>query len=300
MRNLKGLFADKPAATQGIALVLMVVFGMFISSFLGSLLLLLRHGTGVSLLDYPDDLRTLQFLSSIGVFLLPALAVAWLYTNEPRQYLSVGKCPGIKVWFYLLLIYILFTPVMNVVQYMNQQLVLPEFMRPLEEWMRTEEDRAEQLVQLLIGDSRPMILLLNLLVMAVTAAVAEEFFFRGAVQRILGSWSANPHMVVWVTALAFSAIHLQFYGFVPRLLIGAYLGYLLLWSGNIWVPVLAHFINNCVAVIGMSSDRLKAMEYFNGDLSPEYMVYYILAAVAATLILIPVLRQLRKELSQAL
>ncbi len=56
-------------------------------------------------------------------------------------------------------------------------------------------------------------------------------------------------MGIWVSAILFSALHMQFYGFFPRMLLGAFFGYLLLWSGSLWLPIIAHFVNNCVAVI---------------------------------------------------
>jgi len=42
---------------------------------------------------------------------------------------------------------------------------------------------------------------------------------------------------------------LQFLGFLPRLLLGLVFGYVYLWSGKLWLPILAHFINNVVPVI---------------------------------------------------
>lgn len=296
MISLKGLFAGKPASTQFVILVLLVLAGMLLSTFPGTFLLIATKGPDADLTAYPDLLRLLQFLSSIGTFLLPALGIAWLCSKNPREYLSIGRAPKGSVLFYLLLIYFLLSPVMNLVQYINLQMTLPEFMQPIEDWMRAQEDSAEKLTLVLLSDNRFLTLLANLVVVAVTAAIAEEFFFRGAVQRIMERWTVNPHLVIWITAILFSAIHLQFYGFIPRLLIGAYLGYLLYWSGNIWVPVFAHFLNNAIAVIGLSNSKLKEMEYFNGELSPEHLIPYTIGAIVAFLLLIPVIQRLKKEL----
>ncbi|MDF9831577.1 CPBP family intramembrane glutamic endopeptidase [Parabacteroides sp. PF5-6] len=295
MKNLKGIFAGQSASSQLVKLVLLVLAGMFLSTFLGMLLLMGTQGTNVDPAAHPGLFRLVQFLSSVGTFLLPALIIAWLCSENPRIYLSLGQMPKGKVLWYLFLIYILLTPVMSLTQYLNMQMALPEFMRPIEDWMRAQEEAAERLTLALIGDGAPLTLLANLLVIAVTAAVAEEFFFRGAVQRILGRWMPNPHAVIWVTAILFSAIHLQFYGFIPRLLIGAYLGYLLFWSRNIWVPVIAHFLNNAVAVIGLSNSDLKEMEYFNGELNPGHLIFYAIVSAIALLLLIPVIRRLRSE-----
>ncbi len=81
------------------------------------------------------------------------------------------------------------------------------------------------------------------------AALSEELFFRGLIQRSMQNVCKNVHVAVWVTAILFSAFHMQFYGFLPRMLMGAYLGYLFLWSGSLWVSIMAHFVNNGMAVL---------------------------------------------------
>ena len=57
------------------------------------------------------------------------------------------------------------------------------------------------------------------------------------------------HIAIWITAFIFSAVHMQFYGFVPRMLLGALFGYMFVWTGSLWVPVLMHFVNNGIAVV---------------------------------------------------
>ena len=68
-------------------------------------------------------------------------------------------------------------------------------------------------------------------------------------QPLLISDKKNIHVAVWVSAFVFSAIHMQFYGFIPRMLLGGLYGYLLFWSGSLWLPVIAHFVNNGLAVL---------------------------------------------------
>ncbi|MDE6269714.1 MAG: CPBP family intramembrane metalloprotease, partial [Muribaculaceae bacterium] len=89
----------------------------------------------------------------------------------------------------------------------------------------------------------------NILIIGVAAGVSEELFFRGALQRLLSTGGMSTHAAVWTAAVVFSAMHLQFFGFVPRMLLGAYFGYLLVWSRSIWLPAAAHALNNTVYVI---------------------------------------------------
>src|SRR5690606_26747624 len=93
------------------------------------------------------------------------------------------------------------------------------------------------------------LLLLNIFVMALLPAIAEEFYFRGTLLHILNRVFRNDHLSVWLVAIIFSAIHLQFYGFFPRVLLGAFFGYMLIWTKNIWIPAFAHFVNNATVTV---------------------------------------------------
>ena len=107
-----------------------------------------------------------------------------------------------------------------------------------------------------VGDMLAM-----LLIVGVLTGIGEEFVFRGIVQRLLLEKLRNSHAAVWIAAFLFSAIHFQFYGFVPRMLLGAFFGYLLVWSGNIWLPVAAHALNNSFAVLdAYFSENMAASE----------------------------------------
>jgi hypothetical protein len=89
----------------------------------------------------------------------------------------------------------------------------------------------------------------NLVLVAIIPAIGEELVFRGVLQKLFGEWTKNKFMGIWISAILFSAMHLQFYGFIPRMLLGALLGYSLLWTGSIWIPILGHFVNNAFAVL---------------------------------------------------
>ena len=114
--------------------------------------------------------------------------------------------------------------------------------------MRQMEESAKALTERFLNTSSIGMMFVNLFVMAALPAVCEEMMFRGWLQRRL-SRSVNIHVAVWVSAFVFSAIHFQFYGFIPRMLIGAALGYLYFYTGSLWAPIIAHFTNNAAAVI---------------------------------------------------
>ena len=119
--------------------------------------------------------------------------------------------------------------------------------------MKNKEATLTQLTQMFLNVDTVGGLIVNLLLMALLPALAEELTFRGILQRLIGKKQEDkgivPHMAIWVTAIVFSAIHMQFYGFIPRMLMGALFGYMMVWSGTIWIPMLMHFVNNAAAVI---------------------------------------------------
>jgi len=161
------------------------------------------------------------------------------------------------------------SPMVSLTGYFNSQIHLPESMAAIEEWIKSTEEIAEALIQQLIAEKGVVAFIINFFVIAVVAGVTEEFLFRGALQHIMLQKIKNHHMAIWIVAILFSAIHLQFYGFIPRMLLGAYLGYLVYWTKNIWVPVFAHLIHNAAAFIGMSSDTLKENAIFADEIPPE-------------------------------
>lgn len=89
----------------------------------------------------------------------------------------------------------------------------------------------------------------TLLTVALLPAVCEEFAFRGVIQPLVAKWTNNIHAAVWMGAFLFSAIHLQFHGFLPRMVLGAGLGYLVIYSNSLWPAIAAHFANNAGAII---------------------------------------------------
>lgn len=293
----QGMYAGRPAFFQLFLLLAFMLAGAVLASLAGIGLFYLLYGFAAPLAGHADGLRLMQLLSALGTFLMPALALAWLCGSSVGSFLSFRRIADLRAWLLTLLSLLLFSPFITWTGSLNQALRLPEFLAPVEQWMRAQETAAEELTRLLIGhDPSFPTLLLNLLVVAVAAGVTEELLFRGALQRIIGRWTANPHRVIWIAAAIFSAFHFQFYGFLPRLLLGAYFGYLLYWGRSIWLPVFAHFTNNALAVIGMSDSRLADNELVSGQIPAEHWLRFTLIAVATLILFGWVAGRLRKLL----
>lgn len=295
--RLKGIYAGKPALFQLLLLLLCLLFGAFLSSVIGTGIFFMLHGLSGNIMQYPGMMRMMQLLSAIGTFLFPALAVAWLCSPDPEAYLCMKRRTNMRVLVLVLVSMVLMSPTITLTTLLNKEMVLPSFLAPVENWMKAQEALAEQLTNTLLAGKGIFTFLSNLIVIAVMAGITEEFLFRGALQRIFGQWTSNHHIVIWSAAILFSAFHLQFYGFLPRMLLGAYFGYLLYWSRNIWIPVFAHFANNAFAVIGMSDAHLRENEFVSGEISDTNLLPYSILAVFTFILFILCVRQIKRAVT---
>ena len=198
-----------------------------------------------------NTLKWIQLLQTISLFLLPSLILAYLCAKAPWNWLQLDNKVDWKVLLWAIGIMLVALPAINLMSHWNQQMVLPTWLSGLEEWMKNKEAEAEWLTKQFMSVTTISGLLVNLLLMAVLPALSEEITFRGVLQRLLNFQLStfNSHLAIWLTAIIFSAIHMQFYGFVPRMLMGALFGYMLVWTGSLWVPMLMHFVNNGMAVL---------------------------------------------------
>ena len=198
-----------------------------------------------------DSLKVLQLMQSLCVFLLPPLLMACLWSKQPMGWLHLDHGMPWKVALLAVALIVVGSPCVNLLSYCNQQMALPSFLAPLEAWMQQQEEAAAQLTERFLKADSAWGLLGNVCLMALIPAIGEELTFRGVVQGLLtrGENKASAHVAIWASAVIFSAVHCQFYGFVPRMLLGALFGYALYWSGSLWVPILMHFTNNALAVV---------------------------------------------------
>lgn len=129
------------------------------------------------------------------------------------------------------------------------------------DWAREREDVAEKFTRFLTQFNSGSEFLLGFIAIAVLPAIGEEFTFRGWLQPALQKISGNPHVAIWFSSIIFSAFHFQFFGFLPRMLLGAMFGYFMYWSNNLWVPITAHFIQNGFTVLIVYLNQLKLVDF---------------------------------------
>ena len=254
-------------------LLVLVMAGILVTYVLTFAILTLARGGDLTavltgFVTRVGDLWLMQGLQALFVFCLPPLLLCRIGRENTASWLSWRHARGgdLLVAAFSMVAAL---PLINVLVAWNESWQLPACLSGVEAWMQQQEQAAAQVTDRMVGETSPTGLLLNFGVIALLAGLGEEMLFRGTLQRLLAEAfsprrrRAGPAVsrgsvvgAIWLTAFLFSAIHLQFYGLVPRMLLGAWLGYLLWWTGSLWVPVLAHALNNAVSLsFGMAANR---------------------------------------------
>ena len=239
-------------------------------------------------------MRVLSVIQDIFVFIVPAIATAIIVTRLPARFLAIDNRPRLLHIVLAAVSLVGIMPLLNVVTIWNEGLSLPEGLAGVEEWMRNAEQVARGSIDLLFGGNTVGSLIVTLLIVAVMAGFSEELFYRGALQRLLSTGGLNIHVAIWLAAIIFSGMHLQFYGFFPRLMLGAFFGYILYWTQCLWIPVIIHILNNALYIINV----YNAGQMGNADAATDVQIPVsatIGAAAAAAVALYLLWRSTRKK-----
>lgn len=167
--------------------------------------------------------------------------------------------------------------------YWNIQVEFPDFLKEFENWAIIKEEEMMKITLYLTDFENTGEFLVGILVIGIMAGIGEEYLFRGILQPKLHGYTGNAHAGIWITAFIFSAIHFQFYGFLPRLMLGALFGYLYLYSGSLVYPIVAHILNNTFTVVAVYLNKLGIME-FDIEGAAEVEWYYVLFGLGLFLI----------------
>jgi len=194
-------------------------------------------------------LKYLQTLQAIGLFIVPAFIIGYLFDQNTFNYLSFKKRIFLPSILSVAVIMICSLPLINYLAKLNSEMQLPEFLNQVEIWMKEKEMAAQEITEAFLKMDSLGMLAFNILMIGILPAIGEELIFRGVLQRIFTEWTKNIHWGILIAAILFSGMHMQFYGFLPRFILGVLFGYLFFWSGSIWVPITAHFVNNTTAIL---------------------------------------------------
>lgn len=196
-------------------------------------------------------LRYILISQEISFFIIPAIIILIKLKPGHQTGLPDMKMPRINEVVLVIVLAFCILPVTSFTGQLNSGMHLPDWLSGVEQWMIEKEDYAMRLADVIITPDAFWAMIFNVFIIAVIPAIGEEIIFRGVFQKILYNLFKSGHLAIWVTAFVFSALHFQFFGFVPRFILGLVFGYLFFWSGTLWLPVISHFVNNAVSVIAI-------------------------------------------------
>lgn len=291
MLNYRNYFVTLPASTQLSVLAVLFFFFYLLSVLVTGAILLTEVPDG-QMKNVTDILQNLNFslsnpasvqklkyaqvITSMLIFILPSLIMAYLSGAGVKNYLCFNKKTPLLFYFLVTLLVVSAAPLINWLAHLNENIVFPAFLSGLEVSFKQAEENAKYITEAFLKMDSTGAFLFNMLMIGILPALGEELLFRGVVQKLFIRLTKNLHSGIWISAVLFSALHGQFYGFLPRMLLGALLGYLFVWTGSLWVPVSAHFINNGAAV---SVEYLKQKGYVTANLDTigtgENELYYV-------------------------
>lgn len=237
---MKEIYLSLTLKKRLLLLLLLFVAAYMMVSVIGALVIF-KFGT-----DSTPAMRILTVVQDMVLFIFPAVATAMMVTRTPATLMELDRKPDGVFLLVAVVAMIASVPVMNLIVDLNEMVPLPA---KWEAVLRPLEDNARHMIEVLEGAHTFPNLIMSVLIVAVLAGLSEEILFRGAFQRLMATGGVGGHTAVWVAAIVFSMMHLQFYGFVPRVLLGAFLGYALLWGRSLWVPVILHALNNTIYIV---------------------------------------------------
>ncbi|WP_258102634.1 CPBP family intramembrane glutamic endopeptidase [Marinoscillum sp. MHG1-6] len=303
---MQNILRNTPAAEQ--PYVVWILFATLIGYVIAGLFLFSLLGYGVAVpffgFDYDLMMKTLQNpygssdakvpllifqgFSSLGAFVVAPVFFLRKHLKLHPLELVTTPAPAFQPAVITIIAVLSCMVVNSAFIEWNQQMELPEFLSGFEQWAAQKEKQMEELTLYLTEFDNLSQYLIAIVVIAILPAIGEELLFRGIIQNIFQSTTKNPHLAIWVTAFLFSAFHLQFYGLIPRMMLGVLFGYLYWWSGYLSLAMLGHFVNNAfsVTVFYLSHHEIIEMSPEDMDKTPPfYIILVFLLAGSAMLYL---------------
>lgn len=238
---------------QGIIIMLLIVICCSTLSIFVSVGTLSIWGNGISELGIDrvnlQHLRIIQIIQSIGTFILPSIMGVWLFYGNSYKSCFGHRSLNAQTVLISILIISISSPLINWASFVNQNIPFPTSLDFIKQWMEAKEQDAIGMTRRFLTMATPSDILINTFIMAVLPAIGEEWLFRGLVQPLTARVTKKMSYAIVITAILFSAMHMQFLTFFPRVILGVILGYLYYYGRNLWLPIIAHFTNNFIALL---------------------------------------------------
>jgi membrane protease YdiL (CAAX protease family) len=241
-------------ALQFLLFIAILVVALMIGTFIGLAIVYLAFGMdtmmsittlNISAPHFVSALWIVQFAGTTFPILVTPVFFAFVVMHDPANYLRTSFRFPLQLLAIVLVIMFFSFPLIEFLSNVNQRIPLPNWLK----WLEANQATEEKLMTAMLSMKSVWDMVYDVLFIGLLTAVVEEFMFRGCLQTIFERWTKNIHVAIWVTAILFSAFHMDYFGFLPRVMLGALFGYFVAWSGSVWTSVWAHFINNGTIVV---------------------------------------------------
>ncbi len=270
--------------------ILYLFLGFMVGQLMSALVYMYYFGEDMTVMAnavlHPEDnlglgmpLLLVQAANSLVCFLIfPLLFIA--RTSFPLYYDSWNDNSQVAIAsfsnVFVMMIFVL--PLSSVLAEWNQTVQFPDFLSGFESWARSSEKQIAALTQVITHFSSLTEFLVGLLIIGVLAAVGEELTFRGVLQPLFINLFRNAHVGIVVTAFVFGAIHMQFFSFLPRLVLGVLFGYLYYYSQNLWIPIVGHLVNNSLSLFFVYRYGMSDTDIPIGGMEQNQLVIFIVSS----------------------
>ena len=301
MLEIKRPLEDKSYFLQLLFLVAIIVAALIFFNILALIaaapfwgLEAIMDAAALKSLDDPSSinfLKYLQVVNQLALFIIAPLFFVFLVSRRKWSYLFLDKSVGSRELVICIIAIYSILPFVSWIGDINHNMQLPSFMAGIERWMLKSEEQAAQTMLAFLNVDGPLPKLFNLFMIALIPGIGEELLFRGVFQRIFKDWTKSVHWGVIISAFIFSFFHMQFYGFLPRFTLGLLLGYSLVYTGSLWVPIILHFLNNATAIIFLYTS--KTAEIKEGDIELIGATNSWVVAIFSLMIVVAIIIYLR-------
>ncbi|MDD8018613.1 MAG: CPBP family intramembrane metalloprotease [Bacteroidota bacterium] len=190
--------------------------------------------------------RTATMVAQFLFLLLPTL---WLIKHQhgTSRGVLLWRIPSTKEFILSVVGMVALLQVADGYMYFQEMIPLPENIKPFIELMKR---MIEETYKVLVQTSTVTELIFVVIVVALTPAICEEVLFRGLVQKNI-SLATNRTKGFIITGIIFGLYHFNPFLAVPLVGLGIFFSFLQYRSQTIILPMIAHFVNNGVSVIGV-------------------------------------------------
>jgi len=207
-----------------------------------------------------DVMKIIQSVTALVGFFIPTLIAATLLSKRPGKLLGFPSA-GIRLNQVVLAVLLVGSALLvsSSLSYFTNSVPIPEAWKIRFDKMELEYNTQ---VSAIISLKNMKDYILALMIMAFLPALCEETLFRGGLQNFLTRATNRPWLSILVVSILFSLAHFSFYGFLSRVFLGTVLGALFYYSGKLWLSIVAHFINNALAitVLYIATEQGKPLE----------------------------------------